>query len=887
MNRQSFQPIRLADYRPPDFLVDELFLTFRLKERGTVVQARSTIRRNPAAGNHDEPLRLAGEQLELVDLLLDDRPWAPQDVSITDQELVIAHVPDEFSLQVTTRINPEDNTALSGLYRSSGMYCTQCEAEGFRRITYFLDRPDVLARYTTRIEAASEGCPVLLANGNLVAAGTMDDGYHFAQWQDPFPKPSYLFALVAGDLVTIEDEFITASGRCVALQIYVHERNRDRCGHAMTSLKKAMQWDERVYGLEYDLDRYMVVAVDDFNMGAMENKGLNVFNAKYVLADPRSATDRDYLAIEGVIAHEYFHNWTGNRVTCRDWFQLSLKEGLTVFRDQQFSADMHSAAVQRIEDVRVLRQFQFREDAGPMAHPVRPDQYLEINNFYTVTIYNKGAEVVRMLHTLLGPREFRRGMDLYFQRHDGQAVTCDDFVAAMADASGRDLAQFKRWYVQAGTPRLTVAEQWDERQHRYVVTVAQETPATPGQPDKEPLHLPLLVGLLDGSGADLAARVSCPYERRGSDLLLELQEEQQHFVFQDVPQKPVLSFLRGFSAPVNVNPFQSRAQKAFVMQHDSDLFNRWDAAFSLAEAVILECLETLVAGGTMMLDPVYLEAMRSLVEQPADDRSLTALALQLPAENHLLQALKVIDPAALHAAHRFVKRELADRLADELLLLYRDNEPSAAYRLTEEQIGKRSLRTVSLDYLAVLGEQRAELLELCAKQYRQSATMTEKIGALSALVQVAGALRDEIVEHFENEWRSDPLVMDKWFALQAASPAGDTYDRVKKLLGHPSFSLKNPNKVRSLLGAFGQNHVHFHHESGRGYRLLADLILELDPLNSQLAARLVQPFVTWRRYTRDRRQMMQGILEEIGGKKEVSRDVYEIVSKSLAERPND
>ncbi|MEE4314933.1 MAG: aminopeptidase N, partial [Desulfofustis sp.] len=543
MNGQNFQPIRLIDYRPPEFLIDELFLTFHLKQRGTIVQARSTIRRNPSADRSNGPLRLCGEQLELVELRLDGRRISLQDVRVTDRELIIENVPELFNLLVTTRIDPEDNTALSGLYRSSSIYCTQCEAEGFRRITYFLDRPDVLARYTTRIEAPQEECPVLLANGNLVAVGELDDGFHFAEWQDPFPKPSYLFALVAGDLVKSEDEFVTASGRRVTLQIYVHERNRNKCEHAMVSLKKAMKWDEQVYGREYDLDQYMIVAVDDFNMGAMENKGLNLFNAKYVLADPRSATDQDYLAIEGVIAHEYFHNWTGNRITCRDWFQLSLKEGLTVFRDQQFSADMNSAAVQRIEDVRLLRQFQFREDAGPMAHPVRPDQYLEINNFYTVTIYNKGAEVIRMLHTLLGPETFRRGMDRYFHQHDGQAVTCDDFVTALAEAAGRDLTLFKRWYVQAGTPRLTVTEQWDEPSRTYVVTVAQETPATPGQPDKLPLHLPLLVGLLDSGGRDLAARVSCSYERRGNDLLLELKEAQQDFVFRDVPEKPVLSFL--------------------------------------------------------------------------------------------------------------------------------------------------------------------------------------------------------------------------------------------------------------------------------------------------------------------------------------------------------
>lgn len=487
-----------------------------------------------------------------------------------------------------------------------------------------------------------------------------------------------------------------------------------------------------------------------------------------------------------------------------------------------------------------------------------------------------------MLHTLLGPETFRRGMDLYFQRHDGQAVTCDDFVAALADAADRDLTRFKHWYVQAGTPRLTVTEQWDERHCTYVVTVAQATPATPGQPDKLPLHLPLLVGLLGSDGGDLAARVSCPYERRGNDLLLELKEVQQDFVFREVPEKPVLSFLRGFSAPVIVNPFQSREEAAFVMQHDSDLFNRWDAAFSLAEAVILECLAKLVAAETMELDPVYLEAIHYLVGHPTDDRSLTALALQLPAENHLLQALKQIDPVALHEARRFVKQELAGRLADGLLNLYHDNEPSATYRLTGDQVGRRSLRAVCLDYLVLLGEEQQDLLELCAHQYRQGGTMTEKIGALSALAQVPGALRDEIFDHFENQWRSDPLVMDKWFALQAASPAADTYDRVKKLLDHPAFSLKNPNKVRSLLGVFGQNHVHFHHESGRGYRLLADRICQLDPLNPQLAARLMQPFVTWRRYTKDRRQLMEQILQEIGGQAGISRDVYEIVSKSLA-----
>ena len=881
MNRQNFQPINRVDYEPPEFLVDYLYLSFVLGEQETMVTARSAVRRNQRAVRRSQTLRLDGEQLTLKELLIDGEKIENSRFFFSDQGLCIDAVPDSFNLEITTSICPEGNTALSGLYLSSGIFCTQCEAQGFRRITFFPDRPDVLTRIRTKITALRATCPVLLSNGNLVASGDMARGYHFVEWEDPFPKPSYLFALVAGNLECFEDRFVTASDKTVTLQIYVQRKNRERCEHAMASLQKAMCWDEAVYGLEYDLDRYMIVAVDDFNMGAMENKGLNIFNAKYVLASPESATDVDYLAIEGVIAHEYFHNWTGNRVTCRDWFQLSLKEGLTVFRDQQFSADQHSAAVQRVEAVRLLRQHQFREDGGPTAHPVRPDQYLEINNFYTVTVYNKGAEVIRMLHTLLGVQDFRRGMDLYIQRHDGQAVTCDDFVAAMSDASGKDLEQFKRWYSQAGTPVLRVTESWQPDTGIYRLGIAQTTPATPGQPVKEPLHVPIVIGLLAADGRDLTGTVRCPYERREAGIVLELREATQQFVFEGAAGKPVLSFLRSFSAPVKVVPFQSREELAFLMKHDGDLFNRWDAAFSLAEAVILERAETTGdQSSTPSIDPLFLEAMRHMLRS-REDRSLSALALQLPAENHLLQSMRIIDPDRLHQAHRFIKRRLATQLGDDLLEQYWANEPAGPYQVSAADIGRRSLRLTCLDYLVAIADDRHDLFQICSDHYHRATNMTDQYGALAALGQHSGALRDELFAHFEQRWRDDPLVMDKWFALQAGSAAEDTFDRVSALLNHPSFSLKNPNRVRSLLGAFGQNHYHFHHLSGRGYRLLTAIIIELDPLNPQVAARLVSPFITWKRYDPARRQLIKTALEAIGGRDGVSRDVFEMVRKSL------
>ncbi|HSL40240.1 MAG TPA: aminopeptidase N, partial [Desulforhopalus sp.] len=614
------------DYRPFAYAVISLDLCFQLHEGRTEVHATTVYHRKPQEDPGEVPLVLDGEGLELLLIKIDGHELAADRYQLQAHSLVLIDPPEKFRLEVVTAIHPEKNTALEGLYRTGGNYCSQCEAHGFRKITFYPDRPDVLTRFTTRIEAERSSCPVMLANGNLVDAGLLTDGRHFAVWEDPYPKPCYLFALVAGRLVALEDEFVTRSGRIVALKIFVEEHNRDKCGHAMASLQKAMRWDEEVFGLEYDLDIYMIVAVDDFNMGAMENKGLNIFNAKYVLASPETATDEDYLGIEGVIAHEYFHNWTGNRVTCRDWFQLSLKEGLTVFRDQEFSADMNSRPVQRIEDVRLLKNFQFREDAGPLAHPVRPDAYLQINNFYTATVYNKGAEVIRMMHTLLGPKAFRQGMDLYFSRHDGQAVTCDDFVAAMADASGVSLEHFSLWYSQAGTPVLSVTEEWREEESEYRLRLRQNCPDTPGQSGKKPFHMPVAVGLLDGEGNELLQ------DEPGGTRILELTEQEQLFTFHNIAQRPVLSFLRDFSAPVRVAPFQKRWDLAQLMRHDTNLYNRWDSAQRLASEIIIDNAAKIACQIAPECDQLYLQAVSHSLSGVIADPALLALTVQLPGE---------------------------------------------------------------------------------------------------------------------------------------------------------------------------------------------------------------------------------------------------------------
>jgi aminopeptidase N len=869
--------IRREDYTPPPFLIDFVDLKVELGSESTAVAARLAVRRNPKAAARPADLVLDGKKLELLSLLLDDQPpsW-----DLDAESLTIRGVPDRFVLNVTTRIRPKENTELTGLYVSRDMYCTQCEAEGFRRITYFLDRPDVMSRYTTTIVADRATAPVLLSNGNLIASGDLGDGKHFAKWEDPFPKPAYLFALVAGPLESLDDRFVTRSGREVALHIYVRPGDVPRCRHAMESLKRAMRWDEEVYGLEYDLDTFMIVAVDDFNMGAMENKGLNIFNSKLVLADPETATDADYHAIEGVIAHEYFHNWTGNRVTCRDWFQLSLKEGLTVFRDQQFSADMGSAATQRIGEVRGLRASQFPEDASPMAHPVRPDSYIEINNFYTATVYSKGAEVVRMQHTLLGPERFRKGMDLYIQRHDGEAVTCDDFVKAMEDASGVDLGQFRLWYAQAGTPELEVDGRYDAATRRYTLTVGQHLAPTPGQPEKLPMHIPLAVGLLDRAGRDLPLTLAGETGPGPTTRVLDVRGAQDVFVFEEVPEPPVASLLRGFSAPVKLTMHRPDEDLTFLMAHDSDPFARWEAGQQLAAKLILDMVEARKAGRPMTVPDAFVAAVRRTLDDQHLDRALVADASTLPGIAYLGELMGEIDIDGLWAAREHLKKTLSRRLADRWSKLYEANRIEGDYRFAAEDVGRRSLRNLCLGYLTA--EEGGESRRRAARHFDDARNMTDAVAALARLAELGGAEGEAALARFHDRWRDEPLVMDKWFAIQAQAASADALDRVRRLARHPAYDGRNPNRIRSLVGAFAAgNPVRFHDASGAGYRFLADQVISTDKFNPQVAARLVGPLGRWRRYDKTRQAAMRSELERIRAEPELSKDVLEIVGKSL------
>ena len=877
--KPSGQPkaIRLQDYRPPEFLVEHIRLEFDLDPTQTRVQSRLSIKKNPAAQSSTGVLRLDGEQLELQSILLDGKPPGDDRYQVDEQHLQISDVPDAFQLELTVQIQPENNTALEGLYLSSGNFCTQCEAEGFRRITYALDRPDVLSRYDVLIRADAERYPVLLSNGNRVDAGVLDDGRHWVHWQDPFPKPAYLFALVAGDLVAIKDGFKTMSGREIRLSIFVQAHNRDKCDHAMRSLKNAMAWDERVFGLEYDLDDYMIVAVDDFNMGAMENKGLNVFNSKYVLASQDTATDADYQHIEGVIGHEYFHNWTGNRVTCRDWFQLSLKEGLTVFRDQEFSSDMSARAVKRIQDVQMLRTVQFAEDAGPMAHPVRPESYIEINNFYTVTIYEKGAELIRMQHTLLGADRFRDGLRLYLQRHDGQAVTIDDFVTAMEDAGGIDLTAFRLWYSQAGTPRLQVTGEYDAVGKRYMLHCKQSCPPTPDQPVKQPLPIPLAIGLLDSSGRAITLHTG---DGRSDleQLVLNVDQAEQTITFLDVPEPPVPSLLRGFSAPVKLEFDYSDTDLQLLMTHDSDAFNRWEACQRFAERVIRQRIQSADAADS---ERAYIRAFVELLEDGAQDSGLVAEALELPGEKYLGEQFDPNDPLVVFQARNGLRVAIATEAYEILLQRYlylQDDD----YRLDAAAIGRRALKNLCLAYL--MSVERTDAIELCVAQYRQAGNMTDRLAALGLLVDRGGALADDVLDDFYQRYRRDPLVVDKWFTVQARSRHDDVLQRVRRLTQHDAFSLSNPNRVRSLLGVFSQaNPARFHSPDGGGYRLLADYILQLNDLNPQVAARLLSAFNGWRRLVEPQRGLMRGQLQRILEQDGLSRDVYEIAGKAVAE----
>jgi aminopeptidase N len=885
MRTEQPKMIYLKDYQAPDYLIDETHLTFELYEDHTLVHAQLVMRRNPAAGAGLPPLALDGQQLELLSVALDDRELSAADYQLSDSHLTLQPTQERFVIDSTVRIHPESNTALEGLYKSSGMFCTQCEAEGFRKITYYLDRPDVMSKFTTTLSAEQHSYPVLLSNGNPIATGSEGDGRHWATWEDPFMKPAYLFALVAGDLWCVEDTFTTMSRREVTLRIYVEPENIDKVQHAMDSLKKSMKWDEEVYGREYDLDIFMIVAVNDFNMGAMENKGLNIFNSSCVLARAETATDAAHQRVEAVVAHEYFHNWSGNRVTCRDWFQLSLKEGFTVFRDAEFSADMNSRTVKRIEDVAYLRTHQFAEDAGPMAHPVRPDAYMEISNFYTLTIYEKGSEVLRMIHTLLGAETFRKGSDLYFQRHDGQAVTCDDFVKAMEDASGQDLTQFKRWYTQAGTPRLEVSESYDAAANTYRLQLRQSCPATPGQAEKLPFVIPLELALLDAQGRELPLQLVGEDKPVGRSRVLQVTQAEQAFTFVNIADKPLPSLLRGFSAPVKLSFPYSRDQLMFLMQHDSDGFNRWEAGQQLAVQVLQELIGQHQRGEPLALDQRLVSALRSVLENESLDQAMVAEMLSLPGEGYLTEISEVADVDAIHTAREFARRELAKALFEPLWQRYQANRElsrNTAYAAESSHFARRSLQNIALSYLMLTG--RDEVLAATLEQFKDCDNMTERLAALAVLVNSPfEAEKAEALAAFAEHFKDNALVMDQWFSVQAASTLPGGLARVQALMQHPAFTLKNPNKVRALIGAFaGQNLVNFHAADGSGYRFLADQVISLNASNPQIASRQLGPLTRWRKYDEQRQLLMRGELERILASGELSSDVYEVVSKSLA-----
>ena len=851
--------IRREDYRPPDWLVPEISLDFALDPMRTRVQATLTVVRN---GNHDLPLRLDGDGLAPVEVKVDGRALASEDWSLDHGALVLPLAGDTHQVETLVELSPHENSKLMGLYASGGLLCTQCEAEGFRRITFFPDRPDVLSRYSVRMEADEARYPILLSNGDPVEQGRMADGRHWARWHDPFPKPCYLFALVAGDLACNSDSFVTSSDREVKLGIWVKEADLPRTGHAMEALKNSMAWDERVFGREYDLDVFNIVAVADFNFGAMENKGLNIFNSRYILADPETATDADYDGVEGVVAHEYFHNWSGNRVTCRDWFQLSLKEGFTVFRDQNFSADMGSQAVKRIEDVRVLRAAQFQEDSGPLAHPVRPESYMEISNFYTATIYNKGAELIRMIALMLGPERFRAGSDLYFARHDGQAATCEDFVRAMEEGGGIDLRQFRRWYEQAGTPHVRVVLQHDPVTQRVEVELNQIIPPTPGQPEKQPMAIPLRTALFDRAGGG-----------HKGEVLLMLTQTQQSFTFEGFAAAPILSINRGFSAPVIVETDRSQDDLAFLSAHDDDPFARYEAMQQLMVNVLVGRI-----AGQNVDEGAVVAAIRDTVTDANLDPAFVAEAVRLPSEAYLGDQMSKVDPDAIHAARDALQR----RVGEELQPLWRDihaRTKANGFSLSSSAKGARKLRNAALVYLVASGA--TDGAAVAFSQFDEADNMTERQSALATLANGVSDEREAAIDIFYNRYRNDALTLDKWFQTQAFAFHPDTVDLVEELARHPDFTLSNPNRVRALFGAFAGNQWAFHHQSGKGYRLVADCIIALDKINPQTAARLVPPLGRWRRFDDERAELMRGELRRILAEPGLSKDVTEQVSKSL------
>jgi aminopeptidase N len=888
MRTDTPQTIYRKDYTAPTYLVETVELGFDLDPARTIVANRLTLRRNPDSGRRD--IELVGEDIELVAIRLNGKTLDEDGYALEGGVLRIPDAPETVTLEIESICVPESNTTLSGLYVSNGNFYTQCEAEGFRRITFFPDRPDVMAKYTVMLRADKEKFPVLLSNGNLVEEGELPGGRHYAKWEDPFKKPSYLFALVAARLVCQEETFRLKDGRDALLQVWVEEGNLDKTDYAMQSLKRSIRWDEERWDLELDLDRFMIVAVGDFNMGAMENKGLNIFNTKFVLANPRVATDVDFQGIEAVVGHEYFHNWTGNRVTCRDWFQLSLKEGLTVFRDQEFSADMIGTdtgrAVTRIDQVRTLRQAQFPEDAGPMAHPVRPDSFVEINNFYTVTVYEKGAEVVRMYQTLLGREGFRKGMDLYFARHDGQAVTCDDFRMAMADASGRDLTQFERWYSQAGTPIVQAETRYNEADRSYELRLIQSCPATPGQPEKLPFHIPVAVGLLGKDGNDLP--LTLDGKAMGATAVLELTQADQTFVFTGVPEQPTPSILRDFSAPVVLKYGYNDAELVHLFTHDSDPVNRWEAGQRLAMSRLLKLAGDIsakgsandAAGDLMNLDEVFIDAMRKLLADETLDASFREQALLLPTESMIADQMDVVDPLAIHMARQFVRADIGLRLREELLAQYHANQTPGEYSPDAASIGKRALKNLALSYLCAAPSE--ESIALARRQFDEASNMTDRIAALGALVHARAPSAQDALQRFYEEFQGEALVVDKWFMMQATASTTDLA-KVRELMKHPAFTLRNPNRARSLVAAFcSGNPVQFHAPDGSGYAFWAEQVIALDALNPQVASRLSRAMDRWRRYAPALQAHMKKALQQVAGQTKLSNDVREVVSKALA-----
>tara|TARA_B100000686_G_C16800216_1_gene985391 strand:+ start:251 stop:2941 length:2691 start_codon:yes stop_codon:yes gene_type:complete len=886
----------LKDYRPPAFLIETTDLEFNLYEDCTRVVSRLLFKLNEDEGSiYADSLVLDGHNLELEKLYIEGKELSDQEYSLNNETLTINSLknllggrPITFRLECHTLIQPQKNSALEGLYKSKKMFCTQCEAEGFRRITYYLDRPDVMSLFTTKITAEKSRYPILLSNGNKVASGVVEGNpaRHWVRWEDPFKKPCYLFALVAGDLVSLDDSFVTRSHREIQLQIFVENKDLDKCDHAMLSLKKAMKWDEEVYGREYDLDHFMIVAVDDFNMGAMENKGLNIFNTSCVLANPKTTTDLAFQRVEAVVAHEYFHNWSGNRITCRDWFQLSLKEGFTVFRDSEFSADMGSRTVKRIEDVAFLKTVQFAEDAGPMAHSVRPDSYMEISNFYTVTIYEKGSEVVRMIHQILGEDNFRKGTDLYFDRYDGQAVTTEEFVLSMEEVSGIDLQQFRNWYSQAGTPILTVTGTYDSISKTFALNFEQKCPPTPGQKEKKPFYIPIRIGLLDKQGKEIELSIQDrPDLAIGKDLVLPLTDASQHFIFENIKEEPTPSLLRNFSAPVRINYPYTTEELYFLAVHDTDGFNRWNAVQLLAINVLAELEDDPAKEVPEIFVKTFIGIAEDALSQGTVDKAMLAHLLTLPTEGFLIEQAKIANVDAIHAAREKVANYLGFQLKELFIRIYQENNAVGVYQVDSASIAKRALKNLSLGYLVRTDDEI--WIRNCFEQFNSATNMTDQLAALRFLnnscAKISKNLGQQALDVFYEQWQEEPLVVDQWFMVQATCQATDAIEKVKKLLKHEAFDIMNPNKVRSLIGAFcAQNYINFHAENGEGYEFLADRVLELDKLNPQIAARLIGPLTRWKKFNTNRQKLMHSQLRRVKSIPEISKDVFEVVEKSTA-----